>query len=130
MRRYAVALAASLILPAGQAASAQDRPGDRTVTITVYGDDPCPDARSGGDIVVCARRPETERYRIPKELRGRNQPLSETSWGSQVAAMEDANRATMPGSCSPVGTYGQTGCRQQLLRDWYDQRRAARNAKE
>ena len=40
-------------------------PPDRIATLVVYGDDPCP--RSAGDeIVVCARRPENERYRERK----------------------------------------------------------------
>lgn len=124
MRRFAAA-AALLALQLPAAAPAQDSPPARTTTVTVYGNDRCPDtSTSSSDIVVCARRPENERYRIPKELRGRDAPLTERAWGSRVAGLEDASRQILPGSCSTVGSYGQTGCRQQMLRDWYAARRA------
>jgi hypothetical protein len=123
MRRYAAA-AALLALQNPAAAPAQNSPPGRTMTVTVYGKDPCPDTSTASDeIVVCARRPENERYRIPKELRDRNAPLTERAWGSRVSALEEASRQILPGSCSTVGSYGQTGCRQQMLRDWYAARR-------
>ena len=128
MRLYGAVLAVLAASMAAQASAQTD--DDRRVTVTVYGNDPCPDVRAGDEIVVCARRPETERYRIPKELRGRGERPSETAWGSRVAGLEDASRPSMPGSCSPVGTYGQSGCRQQSLRDWYAERRAARRQKD
>jgi len=47
-------------------AAAQD--ADRISEIIVYGNDPCP--RSTDDeVVVCARKPESERYRIPERFR-------------------------------------------------------------
>jgi len=116
-------LAGLLLLPAG--ALAESGPPQRTATVTVYGDDPCPKAQ-GDDIVVCARKPERERYRIPKELRHEGEDLSEQSWGARTEALEEANRATMPGGCSTVGSYGQTGCTQQMLRQWYAARRAGK----
>ncbi|MEA3038154.1 MAG: hypothetical protein QOE79_667 [Sphingomonadales bacterium] len=115
-------LPALLLLPAGGAAVAAGPP-QRTAAVTVYGDDPCPKS-TDDEIVVCARKPERERYRIPKELRHENEDLSEQSWGARTEALEEANRATMPGGCSTVGSYGQTGCRQQMLRQWYAERRA------
>jgi hypothetical protein len=126
MRRYAAAAAAlGWIIPT--VAAAQAGAPARTTTVTVYGNDPCPDTSTASDeIVVCARRPENDRYRIPKELRGRNAPLSETAWGARAAGLEEESRAGRPGSCSTVGSYGQTGCRQEMLRDWYAARRARR----
>src|SRR4051794_8868968 len=119
MRRCAAAVAAMAFL-LSPAAAAQEGPPARTTAVTVYGNDPCPDRGSASDeIVVCARRPESERYRIPKELRHKNDPLSESAWGSRVAGLEEASRPTMPGSCSAVGSYGQTGCYQQMLGQWY-----------
>ena len=44
---------------------AQAEPPQRITNLLVYGDDPCPKGE-GDEIVVCARRPESERYRIPK----------------------------------------------------------------
>jgi hypothetical protein len=115
-------LSGPLLLSTG-AFAAESGPPQRTTTVTVYGDDPCPKPQ-GDDIVVCARKPERERYRIPKELRHEGEDLSEQSWGARTEALEEANRATMPGGCSTVGSYGQTGCYQQMLRQWYAARRA------
>jgi hypothetical protein len=116
------------LLAAG-AAPAQTPGADgpkRVVNATVYGSDPCPKG-SNGEIVVCGRRPDNERYRIPKELRKREQQPSETSWASRVAGLEEAGRPSMPGSCSPVGSWGQTGCFQQMIRQWGAARAAARS---
>jgi hypothetical protein len=106
-------------------APAQDAPR-RTVEVIVYGNDPCPDVTNSNEIVVCGRRPENDRYRIPKELRRRGERPLEAAWGSRVEGLEDAARAGRPNSCSPVGTYGQTGCSQQQIRDWYAARRSRR----
>jgi hypothetical protein len=102
----------------------QPGPPQRASSVTVYGDDPCPKSQGDNDVVVCARKPERERYRIPKELRHEGEDLSEQAWGARNEALEEANRATMPDGCSTVGSYGQTGCRQQMLRQWYAERRA------
>ncbi|MEA3062514.1 MAG: hypothetical protein QOJ94_2295 [Sphingomonadales bacterium] len=120
MKRF---LLPGLLLVSASGAAVAAGPPQRTATVTVYGDDPCPKAQ-GDDIVVCARKPERERYRIPKELRHEGEDLSEQAWGARNEALEEANRATMPGGCSTVGSYGQTGCTQQMLRQWYAARRA------
>ena len=121
-------LTAALFFAAATASQAGEagEPPERAVTAIVYGDDPCPVASDPEEIVVCARRPDSERYRIPKELRNAGEPLSETSWGARAETLDDASRSTLPGSCSPVGTYGQSGCRQQMLDGWYDERRSRR----
>jgi hypothetical protein len=103
--------------------AAQEEPPRATKVLVVYGDDPCPKSE-GDEIVVCARRPDNERYRIPKSLRDapRTDPAS-GSWASRWNGAEDAMRYTRPNSCSPVGTFGQTGCFEGLIRQW----RAERN---
>lgn len=101
--------------------AAQDPP-DRESTILVYGDDPCPAPTDEEEIVVCARQPEEERYRIPKPLRRADRP-PETSWSVQASDLEDAQRDTRPDSCSVVGSFGQSGCTQQWLRQWQGERR-------
>jgi hypothetical protein len=98
---------------------------EREASIIVYGDDPCPAARDEDEIVVCARRPEDERYRIPAPLR-RGTELRERSWSSQAMQLEDAQRDGRPNSCSVVGSFGQTGCTQQMLRNWTAERRDRR----
>jgi hypothetical protein len=102
-----------------------EEPPKRTREVIVYGNDPCPEVQSN-EIVVCGRRPENDRYRIPKELRRRGERPSETAWGSRVQGLEDAARAGRPNSCSPVGSYGQTGCTQEMVRQWYAERRSRR----
>ncbi|MDB5737040.1 MAG: hypothetical protein JWO65_708 [Sphingomonas bacterium] len=84
----------------------------KTISIVVYGSDPCPPS-TNGDIVVCARQPESERYRIPKRFRGKKQePAANNAWGNKVRADEDASRtaAGLPDTCSAVGSGGQSGC--------------------
>lgn len=110
-------LAAALALPV-QA----EEPPQRVITLVVYGDDACPQGQ-GDDIVVCARKPESERYRIPKPVRDKPAPEGGPGWASQVALMEDAGRALIPGSCSVNGSYGFTGCTAAMIRQWYAERR-------
>ena len=119
-RLLPLAFLASLQLPA---APAPAQPPPRESSVIVYGEDPCP--RVEGEVVVCARRPEEERYRIPAPLR-RGPELSERSWSNQAAELEDAQRDSRPNSCSVVGSFGQTGCTQQLIRNWHAERRARR----
>jgi hypothetical protein len=111
------ALLAFSLLLAGAAAGPAGAQAARTVNVTVYGNDPCP--RGGdGEIVVCGHRSENERYRIPKELRHKNDQPSEVSWASRVAGLDEGARAMRPDSCSPVGSYGQTGCFQKMIGEW------------
>jgi hypothetical protein len=112
-----------LLIAAFSPTAAASEPPQTTKTFVVYGDEPCPQSK-GDEIVVCARRPETERYRIPKELRNKGRPPSEISWAARNEGLEEAQRTTRPGSCSTVGSWGQTGCWQQMLRQWYAERRA------
>lgn len=98
-------------------------PPERESVVIVFGDDPCPQA-SDEEIVVCARKPESERYRIPKPLRDEGRPPSERSWASRVETLEDVARDGRPGSCSVVGTGGQSGCLANMLRHWFAERRA------
>ncbi len=115
-----VALAGAVLLPPASA-RAEDLP-ERVENIVVYGDDPCPKPR-GDDIVVCGRKPETERYRIPKELRRSRDQRRGAAWATRVAEMEEATRFTRPNSCSVVGSWGQTGCLESAIRNWIAERR-------
>ncbi|HVQ10081.1 MAG TPA: hypothetical protein VMS43_16780 [Allosphingosinicella sp.] len=113
------------VAPAG--AQPSQSPPARESTIIVYGEDPCPQPENENEAVVCARRPEEERYRIPRPIRER-QPIEE-SWGSRVASLEDESRPMRPGSCSVVGSGGQSGCTNAMIRQWFMER-AARRAQE
>lgn len=104
-------------------------PPERTINLLVYGDDPCPQGK-GDEIVVCARRPEAERYRIPKKLREKPAPVGSQGWGSQVATMEQVQRQNLPNSCSVNGANGFTGCTAQMLAQWFAERRMQQSAGE
>jgi hypothetical protein len=105
-------IAALLLLPAPVLAA---DPPERISTLLVYGNDPCPRS-SGDEIVVCARQPENERYRIPKSLRKREyNEARDGSWVGTVRMLEYVSREGRPDSCSPVGSYGQTGCFRKFL---------------
>src|SRR3546814_10781767 len=40
--------------------------GKRIVSMVIYGEDPCPEGKDG-EIVVCSRQPERDRYRLRSE---------------------------------------------------------------
>jgi hypothetical protein len=96
-------------------------PPQRVLNLTVYGEDPCPKSE-GEEIVVCARRPESERYRIPKKLREKPDVAGGPGWGSQVATMEQVQRNATPMGCSPIGG-ANTGCYAQMMAQWFAERR-------
>src|SRR3546814_4425087 len=75
---------------------------------------PCPEGKEG-EIIVCARKPESERYRVPEEVRKAPQPPPEgRSWKERADIVEEATQATRPNSCSTVGAGGQTGCTTEM----------------
>lgn len=86
----------------------------RSRTVVVFGDDPCPASSNPDEIVVCARRPEEERYRIPKEVREQEkaaQIAREDQVGvNRAAIVSGRTAATGIGSCSAAGAGGGTGC--------------------
>ena len=100
-------------------AGAQTDNRERLNRVIVYGNDPCPRG-SGDEIVVCARRPDNDRYRIPEELRREGQPESE-SWAARAESLETIGDTGIQ-SCSTVGPGGFTGC-------WAEMMRQARQAK-
>ena len=91
--------------------------------VVVYGRDRCPRG-SGDEIVICARRPESERYRIPKALRDRTRTRGGTSWAARARSLEYVGRTGIQ-SCSTVGPGGHTGCWEQMMRAARDEREAA-----
>jgi len=114
-----LALAAAAIVPVlllAAPANAKDPP-TRISTLVVYGNDPCPRS-SADEIVVCARQPEGERYRIPRQLRAKPYNAArDGSWAGTAKVLEFVSRQGIPNSCSPVGSYGQTGCFQRFLEE-------------
>ena len=124
-------MAKLLILTALAAAAtpalAQDEPpstASRESQIEVFGRDPCPQS-TNDEIVVCHRRPEEERYRIPEPLR-HSRDRVEQAWGARAETMNEVSSQVLPNSCSVIGSYGQSGCQQQFINQWYQSRRAGR----
>jgi hypothetical protein len=116
----ATAAAAGLWLVPASAQTAAPATGERVTRVIVYGNDPCPRG-ADGDIVICGRRSERERYRIPEELRdtARDRDPESESWAVRAESLEYVGRTGIQ-SCSTVGPAGFTGC-------WAEMMRAARN---
>ena len=108
----------ALALPAAPALAQNS---SKVSEIIVYGTDPCP--RSTDDeIVVCARKDERERYRIPERFRKGGSIQSRQAWAVRARNFETVG-ATGVNSCSPVGPAGFTGCLSQLTKQAFDERR-------
>lgn len=103
-------------------ALAQDNAGDKVRQVIVYGDDPAPQASSEDEILVVARMPESERYRIPEMFRNDPNKPSEQAWTNRVIALERAG-AYGTDSCSPSGMGGFTGCMNRLIQNAYAEKR-------
>ncbi len=114
MTKLAAPLAAAALLGGFSAlpapAVAQDQ---RIAEVIVYGNDPCPRS-TDDDIVVCARKPEAERYRIPERFRTGGDRQQREAWANRARSIEMVGR-TGTQSCSPVGPGGHTGCLEQLI---------------
>ena len=106
------AAGAGLLLAAAPAAAQAPEP--KISQIIVYGDDPCPPS-TDDTIMICAKKPESERYRIPEPLRGDPNDPKNQAWAERATALEYAGRSGI-GSCSPVGPGGASGCFNQLVR--------------
>ena len=94
---------------------------DETINaLIVYGEDPCP-VSTEEQITVCARKDESERYRIPEALRETPSPQNE-AWNNKVLAYETVfDSGTL--SCSPTGPGGWTGCTQNMIDQAYAEKR-------
>jgi hypothetical protein len=132
MTLFRAALVPLLMLSCGASAqpvgAVKDQPPEKMTTLVVYGNDPCPRS-SDEEIVVCARQPESDRYRVPKRFRGKAPgPESVTgSWANTVRDLEYVGRQGTPNSCSVIGSGGQTGCFARFLAQARAERAAARS---
>jgi hypothetical protein len=123
MTRLMISFAATAAAVAGFAALPAPAVAQQNAIaeIIVYGTDPCP--RSTDDqVVVCARRPEAERYRIPPKYRPGGTRQQTEAWANRAKALETVG-STGINSCSPVGPGGFTGCLTQVINDARQQRR-------
>ena len=120
--RLALAAAPFALAFGAAPAAAQDDAGDRVNTLIIYGDDACPPSPPG-EIVVCARLDESERFRIPEALRQSDDPANE-AWASRVRSFEAVGDFG-PLSCSPVGLGGELGCTAEMIEAAYAERAQA-----
>ena len=120
IRLLPLALAASIAWT--MPASAQTDAGDRVNMVIVYGEDAAPEP-VGDEIVVVARLPEGDRYRIPESLRYSENPAN-NAWASRVERLEMIGDFGIL-SCSPVGVGGSTGCTQEMIAAAYADRNSS-----
>jgi hypothetical protein len=118
----ALAAASAAALTAFPAEAQQSR--ERVRHLIVYGADPCPRAGPGEDIIICARRPDQERFRMPRELRdtGRAGDPANLSWAARAESLEMAGTNGIQ-QCSTTGAGGASGCYAELVRAWRGSRR-------
>lgn len=124
MTRLLITLAATAValtdFAVPQVALAQSSQ-DSIAEVVVYGNDPCP--RSSDDqVVVCARRPESERFRIPEKLRSSGNAQQTNSWANRAKVLETVGD-TGTNTCSPVGPGGYTGCLTQVIKQAREERK-------
>ena len=109
-------------------ALAQDEapPPNRIRSVTLQPGEKCPPSTKD-EVVVCSQ-PEQEQYRIPRALRDEPRTTADsTSWAVKTDRTMQENRRVLPGSCSPIGSNGHTGCATQAAEAWAAEKRAAAN---
>lgn len=117
---FALPAVAQEAVPSAQSAN------EKVNLVIVYGDDKCPQA-TGDEIIVCGRKEEKERYRIPETLRDNPNAPANQAWGQQYKALEYVGKTGID-SCSPSGIGGFTGCFNQLARQAKAEKQQAQNA--
>lgn len=116
MKTVLASLAAAAAFGAGTIAlhAPAEAQSSGMMEVIVYGDDPCPRSTES-EVVVCSRRPETERYRIPENYRGAGPRQERQAWVNQARTLETVSD-TGTFSCSAVGPGGHTGCLEELIK--------------
>ncbi len=93
-----IVVAAVLASPfAASRAFAQER------VLTIFGDDKCPSN------TICVTAPESERYRIPSDLRPRSSNPENTSWAVRSRATVQTG-SSAPSACNTASNQGWSGC--------------------
>lgn len=113
--------APTMLKPAPEAVGDGTQPRQRLVT--VFGTEPCPKPASADEIVVCARLPDSEIYRIPQKLRLAERRVSPFQ-ANRSLLLGDATGGAggSIGSCSAVGAGGMIGCDRKMIDAWAQDR--------
>ena len=90
--------------------------------VIVYGTDPCP-RTTRDEIVICSRQPESERKRIPPNLREEPPSPDRESWTKKAERLETRGRTGL-NSCSPVGPGAGTGCLLDMIKKAREEQQA------
>lgn len=109
--RLAITLAAAAAAAGGIAAvpaTAFAQQAGTQSEVVVYGNDPCPRS-TDSSIVVCRHRPESERYRLPKNQQLQGSRQERQSWANKSRTVMNAGKTGI-NSCSAVGPAGTSGC--------------------
>ena len=109
--RLAITLAAAAAAAGGIAAlpaTALAQQAGNQSEVVVYGNDPCPRS-TDSSIVVCRHRPESERYRLPKNQQLQGSRQERQSWANRSRTVMNAGKTGI-NSCSAVGPAGTSGC--------------------
>lgn len=98
--------------PTMRKADPDDSSQPRQRLVTVFGTDACPKPSDPDEIVVCTRRPDEERYRIPPTVRAATAKPPGVASGDRKQLLGDATGGAggSIGSCSTVGPGGGSGC--------------------
>lgn len=88
--------------------------------VTVFGNETCPKPTSQDEIVVCARLPDSELYRIPERLRQADNKRVSPFQANRALLLGDASGGAggSIGSCSAVGSGGMIGCSNRQVDAW------------
>jgi hypothetical protein len=96
-----------------------DTSAPRQRMVTVFGTEPCPKPTSSDEIVVCARLPDSELYRIPDRLRQAEKRVSPFQANRNLLLGDSTGGAGGSiGSCSAVGPGGLIGCSRNQVDAW------------
>ncbi len=120
----------STLKPAPDINADTSKPRQRMVT--VFGAEPCPKPTSPDEIVVCARLPASEIYRIPPPLRqANNKRISPFQANRNLLLGDSAGGAGGAiGSCTTVGGSGSIGCTRKDIDAWAKDRASRMGASE
>lgn len=101
-----------------------DKTMPRQRLVTVFGKEECPKPSSPDEVVVCARLPDSEIYRIPKQLRGANNARVSPFIANRALLLGDSTGGAggAIGSCSVVGGGGMIGCNRKQVDAWAQDR--------
>jgi hypothetical protein len=91
--------------------------------VTVFGNEACPKPSSVDEVIVCARLPESEIYRIPEPLRRAENRQSVLTQNRKLLLGDSTGGAGGSiGSCSAVGPGGMIGCNRNQVEAWAQDR--------